>query len=303
MTLPPALSTTIPVLSLSISVLALVIAIRSYRRKAGIDVRGVFSFTSSRACNDEYVSQIILENLKDRAVTIFATYLKVGYSYYVELENFEAQPLVLRPFETYQKQFGPIEFYAVSNRRIILNELLRDERVKKRLVLSTPDGRYTVASRMRQWNPVADYFSNHLTGIVRPVALTHKGTYLGGNIAYMIEVRTDDDEQIIPIHPEDYQLKRFREFSLTKESLSSKQALEQFLQKQMDEGRLPCRALRVWDLQEWRQENRDFYTGATIHAKSYTVFQYYVLGRFWSKYQDWKTKRENEKRTRSIPSD
>ena len=303
MTLPPGIQTAVPVLSVSISVLALVIAIQSYRRKVGVYVRGVFSIASGRACNDFYVSEFILENLKDRAVTIFAIYLKIAHNYYLELENLEAHPLVLRPFETYRKQLGPIEFYGINTKKIMLNDLMRNENVKKRLVLSTSAGRYRVASNMRRWTPVLDFFTNHMTGLVRPVFLTHRGTYLGCNIAYVVEaVSPDGEAQIIPIHPEDYQLKVFRGFSLTKESLSSKETLDQFLQNQWNEGKLACRTFAVYDLQEWRQRNREFYSGGTINAKYYTAFQYYILGRLWSKYEDWKLKRENQKRMRKAAS-
>jgi hypothetical protein len=148
-----------------ISVLALLFTIKNYRRKAGMHVRGVFTIEASRASDDVYIKEIILENLKDRAVTIFSIYLKIGHNYYVELENLQEKPLVLKPFETYRQQFGPIEFYGVNSNKIVLNDLLNNRTVRKQLVLSTADGKYQVPSSIRRWSPVGDFFRNHLTAL------------------------------------------------------------------------------------------------------------------------------------------
>jgi hypothetical protein len=298
MTLTPL---TVATVSVCLSVLALLIGFKNYRRKAGIHVRGVFSTASGTSCDDIYVTEVVLENLKDRAVTIFCIYLKIGHNYYLELENLEEKPLVLRAFETHRKEFGPIEFYGISSDKIMLKGLLRDRRVKKRLVLSTSDGQYRVPSSIRRWSPVGDFFKNHLTGVIRPVYSIHKDKYVGGNIAFVIEiVALGGDEEIVLIHPRDYELRRFRNFQLTRDSLSSKKALEELLQKQMDEGNLPCKSYVVYDLQAWREKAHEFYSGArTIQAQYYGAFQYYVLGRLRSRYDDWKLNRENviKKRT------
>jgi len=278
--------------------LALFVATKSYRRKAGIFVRGSFSIGSSRACNDDYITNVILENLKDRAVTIFAIYLKVGHNYYIEVENLEDKPLILRAYETYQKEFGPIEFYGINSNRINLNDLLKNQKIKKRLVLSTSDGRYKVPSNIRRWNPVWDFFRNHMTAIVRPVHSTYKEKYLGGNIKYVVEFTDDNgNEEIVPVHPRDYELKIFRNFNLTKESLESKEALEQLLQAQIENGNLSCKKYVVHDLQAWRKISHEFYSGGTIHAEYYGAFQYHVVGKVVTKYSDWKLKRENARRS------
>jgi hypothetical protein len=292
---------TVPiVVPVGVSLLALFIAIKNYRRKAGMHVRGVFSTASSRACDDVYIYEVILENLKDRAVTIFSIYLRLGLNYYVELENLQEKPLVLKPFETYRQQFGPIEFYGINSNKIVLNGLFNDRTVRKQLVLSTSDGKYRVPSSIRRWSPVSDFFDNHLTAVIRPVYSTHKDKYLGGNMAYVVELGQAGEEEIVPIHPKDYELKIFKNFSLTKDSLSSKQALEQFLQKQMDEGNLPCKRYVVHDLQTWRGNAHKFYSRATtIEAKYCNAFQYYIMGKILTRYADWKLNRENVARKRA----
>ncbi|MBI2430125.1 MAG: hypothetical protein HYV29_15260, partial [Ignavibacteriales bacterium] len=121
--------------SISISILAIAVASLTYRRKAGVRIYGNYVSASSRDCNDKYISSITLENLKDRAITIFTIYLRIGYNYYIIIENFEDSPLILKPFETYQKNYGPIQFYGINSNRINLDSLLEDAKIKKRIIL------------------------------------------------------------------------------------------------------------------------------------------------------------------------
>ena len=51
---------------------------------------------SSVDCDDPYLSSLVIENLKDRAITIFEIYLKVGSNCYIQVEDFGSKPLVLR---------------------------------------------------------------------------------------------------------------------------------------------------------------------------------------------------------------
>lgn len=279
-----------------LSTMALVVTFRNYRRKSGIYVRGSFSIGSSIYCNDSYITHIILENLKDRAVTVFGIYLKVGHSYYIEVENFDDKPLILRPYETYNKEFGPIEFYGINTDKINMNSVLKEKKAKKQLVLSTSDGKYKVPASIYRWNPVWEFFQNHMTAIVRPVTSTFKDIGLGGNIKYILEIIGENDkDEIIPIHPNDYQIMKFRHFNLTKESLESKETLEQFIEEQMQLGKLLCKKYVVHDLREWRERVHEFYSGETIDAEFINWFQYRVIGKISTKYSDWTLKKENAK--------
>jgi hypothetical protein len=297
LTTPTIISLCIGVTSLCIGLTALYIGVKNYLRKAGVHLRGAFTTTTSRECNDKFVSEVILENLKDRAVTIFAIYLRIGHNYYIELENLEDKPLVLKAFETDQRHFGPIEFYGCNGHKLDFNKLLADHKVKKKLVLSTSDGKYEVPSVMRRWSPTYDYFRNYMTTTARPVRSTHKGKDLGSNIKYVVELIPDEgDEEIILIHPRDYELKLFRDFSLTQDALETKNTLDQYLHKMKDENKLNSKKILVYDLHEWRQRAHDFYKGEPVRAEYASAFQYHVIGRFYSMYSNWKSRRENTKR-------
>lgn len=264
--------------ALAVSALGLGIATLNYRRKAGIHVRGSFSVASSVDGDDDYISSILLENLKDRAVTIFAVYLRLGHNYYIEILDL-AEPLILKAFETHHVQLGPIELYGFNGFRLHLNALFKDKKVKKRLVLSTSDGKYIVPSKVRRWSPIGQFFQNHMTAVLRPVAARYKETSLGSNIVYVLDLtKSDGASEVIPLHKDDT-TRKFRNFRLTPEAMGSKDALEAYLEGQRTTGNLVCSELKVIDLAEWRKETTSFYS-KDVHATSYNWFEYYVLGRF-----------------------
>ena len=280
-----------------ISALALFVATKNYWRKAGIHLRGLFSIASSRDCDDQYVSYVILENLKDRAITIFTIYLRLGHSCYIEIENFSDKPLLLKPYESYHREYGPIQFYSINMRRIDLNSLLKNMKIPKRLVLSTSEGKYVVPTAIRRWSPIGDFFRNHMTAVVRPVQAIYKEKYVGGNISYVIEfVGENGQSEVVPIHPEDYQLKIFRNFSLTRESLASLPALEEYLNEQQRNGKLVCRDFTVLNVNTWRERANESYSQDSITAEYYGYFKYHLFGRVATRLADRRLRIENERR-------
>jgi hypothetical protein len=285
---------------LALTILSLYFALKAYRRKAGAHVRGVCTTRHSRSCNDKFVSEVILENLKDRAVTIFGIYLRIGYAYYLELEDLQESPLILKPYETYRKAFGPIEFYAVSDKRIDLNDLLGDRKIKKHLFLSTSDGKYRVKSPLRRWNPMYDWFSNYSTAAIKPIRSIHRDQSFGGNIKFVVDFEGENGSvETIPIHPRDYELKLFKDFQLTSESLATQESLEKYLLEKKEEGQLFCKRIVVYDLQSWRVNAHEFYRGETLKAEHCGWFNYYVVGKLYTRYQNRKAKRNNLRNLRS----
>lgn len=94
-----ALSTLmISIVALIISIIALYYTIKAFMLKRGHNIRCDISTCSTVECDDDYVSSITLENIKDRATVIFSIYLKLGRSNYILLEDFEKEPLILKPF-------------------------------------------------------------------------------------------------------------------------------------------------------------------------------------------------------------
>ncbi len=277
------------------AVLSAYLGIKAYRRKSGAYIRGSFSPSSSRDCNDEFIAQVVLENLKDRSVTIFGIYLRIGYNIYIEIEEFCGAPLTLKPFETYVKSFGPIEFYASSMTKISVNGLLfGNSKIKKHLFLSTSDGKYKVRSPIRGWSPVSDSFLNYFTAVLKPIRSMHRDGSIGGNVKFVVDfVKADGNIESVRLRPDDYRLKIFNDFNLTMESLESKEALEKFLQQRKDEGKIACNEIVVYDLPSWRVKTHEFCKGETIQLKPQGVFRYYVIGRAVSMFENWRVRRNN----------
>src|ERR1017187_3597174 len=292
------LTQAISLLAFAVSVLALVVTIKNYRRKAGVLIRGTFSMSSSIDCDDPYVSEVLLENAKDRAVTIFAIFLRVGANIYVEVEDLAVKPLVLGPFDTYHKRYGPIEFYADNTSRIGLRNVLEDLTAHRRLVLSTSHGKHMVRSRILRWSPVADFFANYFTSVIRPVRSTYKGEDLGSNVKYVVEIVSQDGrEEIAPLRQGDHVYQMFRDFTLTEQSLSSNKALEEFLQLQIAQGKLLCKSFTVHDLTEWRAIAHKSYSHTdTRKLQPCGFFWYHAAGGLWTRYSNWQTRRENRGR-------
>ena len=280
-------------LPILISLIALWVAFKSYQRKNGIELRGTFQIASSRACEDQFVKSILIENIKDRSITVFDIYLQVGYSIYIHLVRFEENPLILKPYETFQKQFGPIEFYGFNLRKIDINNLLENHKIKKRLILSTSAGKYVVPKRVGCWSPTNTYFKNHSTGILNPMPSRYKNTDLGSNIKYIVEViNLLGNTEFITVGKDDFNIGIFRNFQLSKESLVSKDDLELFLLERCDEGKFNVNNFTIHSVDEWRKKYySEGFWSETVKIDSDSFLRYHI----WGKWLTYCQKREMRK--------
>ncbi len=275
----------------------LYLAYRGLVLKTGrVKIRGGYTECSSIACDDKYISSVTLENVRDRAITIFAIYLKFGHDLYLEIDDFEDAPLVLGAFESFRKEYGPLEFYSAGTRRILINDLFANKSVKRRLVLSTSDGKHTVRRLIPIWNPVTEFFRNYMTGIARPIRSTYKGKAYGSSTIFLVELEQEGGtSQVLPIYPRDHESRRFKRFRLTPEALESKAALESFLNAQREAGNLPVSSVTVHDLRALRDERfKEEETKEPITVKPDGFFTYHVLGWIYTRVSRWDTRRKNK---------
>ena len=282
------------------AIIAAVYAFRAYNLKSGVRVRGLYSLVSSIAAEDRYVGSLTLENLKDRAVVIFQIFLEIGHGAYIEIDEFENEPLVLEPFGAFKRTYDPIDFYSINLRQIRTDDLFRESRARQRLVLSTSQGRYNVAHHIDHWDPVIDFFRNHLTTILRPHRLTHEGKAYGSGAKYLVQLVIGSGKEVsIPIYERDYQIQKFTGFRLTPESLATKDALETFLLERAVGGELPCRDLRVLDLFERRQEvYKDYFGGEEVKVRPRGWLNYHLLGWLLTRWETLRLRRINRRNRR-----
>src|SRR5947208_2838471 len=85
-------SAIVSVIAMIVSIIALIYAAKTYWLKSGIKIRGGYTTARSISCQDTYIRNIILENLKDKSVVIFNIHLKLGRNYFIEIDDFTNNP-------------------------------------------------------------------------------------------------------------------------------------------------------------------------------------------------------------------
>lgn len=278
-------------ISAVIAGVSLVYSVKMYNYKHGIEVLGSYSLCSSTYCNDAYISKVVLENCKDKAVVIYSIHLRIGHNIYLLLADYSQRPLVLQPFEAHVEIFEPIECYETNCVEVDLNDLLHNMKISKKLVLATAEGKYVVKERNKIWEPVRDFFRNYTTHIVRPFRFSYAGKCYGSKALYIVRFRYENQsEEIVPIYPKDYEIVKFDQFQLTKDSVESAKVLKDFLEKQKELGNLKCKEILVDDLLKAKEESLEIIERSEMKLTALNFFQYYGIGLIYTFYQNWKMK-------------
>ncbi|WP_448090771.1 hypothetical protein [Pseudomonas azerbaijanoccidentalis] len=285
------------IITTPIAIGGLFIAVKNYKRKSGIAISGGFGIASSVRCEESWVSHIVLENLKDRAVTIYAIYLKVGHNFFIELEDHNETPLIMKPYETYHKKMGEIICYTVNSNIIKMENLLKDKKTKKRLVLSTSEGKYVVPKEVKRWSPIGDFFKNYLTGVIHTVRITHHGKPIGGNVNFIVDLTNKDGHvETIQLIKSDYQLKIFKRFTLTKECLLSKESLQAYLEDKLENGLITAgTTISVHDFDNNTNAIKENYRDEQIIAERWSGFYYHIFGKLYTLHSNYKNKINNKR--------
>jgi hypothetical protein len=285
----------------AIGVVGIWYAARAFALKAGLRILGSFSVSSSIDCDDRYVRHVTLFNAKDRAVAVFKIFLRLDHGVFLEVDDFEGEPLILEPFAAWHREYDPIEMYSFSMRRVNLDALLKREYRKSRLVLATTDGMYVVRKWLKSWDPIYTFFKNNATIVAHPLRMRFEGKAYGSNTRFIVELNLSNGRrEVIPINASDHRFQKFRKFRLPESSLNSRQALEEFLIEQAASGVLPCDNLTVHDWDEWRAENYEDMRGNTVHIVPRSWFGYHVLGRIGTRLRDAKRQRRNRVHVRTL---
>jgi len=267
------------IIAVILSIATLFYAIKTYLLKSGADIRGIFFPCSSICCDEDYICHIVLENKKDRAIAIFKIYLQIGWNNFLEIENFDKVPLILEPFGIYSKEYDPVDFYVENFEIIKFNDYLMSRSVRKKIVLSTSQGKYKVKKYMKQWYPLTEYFNNYMTSIVYALRSDYNGRSYGGNVQYIVDfIFNSNKHEVVPIYSGDYRIKKFQNFQLSKEALINKSKLDEFLNDQIAKGNLNCIEFKILDMAAICKEKKKGYR-LTRELKNYNWFMYFVYGR------------------------
>lgn len=284
----------ISIIALIISIIALVYTIVSYLLKRGNKIRCDISTMSTIETNENYISSITLENLKDKATVIFEIYLRIGYNNFLLIEEFNDAPLILKPFEVYFKEYDPVLFYTVNMDKMIINENLHNP--KRKVILSTTEGKYIVKTNTKRWSVDSLFFTNYTTAVIQPCRLSYKDKNYGSNTLFLLILKNNGQEDFVkPILKNDYKRKVFVKFDLTEESIDNKENFVQFIQSQIDGGNLSYDSFDVLDFGKRVESIREeYHEDISIQPLSY--LKYYINGRVITFIENLKIRRTNNRR-------
>ncbi|MBF8775617.1 hypothetical protein [Pseudomonas fulva] len=180
-------------LSLVISLILLVYTVYQYFLKSGDKFYGAFAVSSSVWSKQSYISEIILENSKDKVSVIGTIYLRIGNNIYLELVDYADSPRLVGPFETVKLTLREgVSGYISSSYKVDIGEMLRDRKIKKTLMIATPKGVFKVKKYKRIWNVYVESLRNHFIIPVRPVRKYHNGSEFSDALQYVVECSDGD---------------------------------------------------------------------------------------------------------------
>jgi len=189
-------SLSVAALSLIISLILLVYSVYQYFLKSGDKFCGAFAVSSSVWSKQSYISEIILENSKDKVSVIGCIYLRVGSNIYLELVDYAESPRIVGPFETVKIVLREgVSGYISSSYKVNIGEMLRDRKIKKTLLIATPKGIFKVKKYKRIWNVYVESLRNNFIIPVRPVRKYHNGSEFSDALQYVVE-GSDGDKPV-----------------------------------------------------------------------------------------------------------
>lgn len=217
-----------------IGLIALSVATRNYLRKSGISIRGGFCTTMGYGSSQPHISQVILINQKDRPVTIYEIYLKIGHNFYLELYSEDESPLTLKPYECLKKEIPIPYLYGAGTKIVDLNKIFNDKRAKKKLALATDYGKYEVTKSIKMWHPIFEGLrKNHFIGTIRPGHIYYKNSPIGDGVLYCIEASQGEKHETIFIYKE---TRKFRGIPLKEKDIETKESLREYIARMQSEG-------------------------------------------------------------------
>lgn len=288
-------------LSLVISTIAAYVAFKAFRRKTGAEVRGYFQVTSSIYSEQMYVSQIILENVKDRPVNIFAIYLWLSHNYRVTLETFdEDHVLTIPPYSLSRRSYDPIIGYSFNLTWIDLNRIMSWDNKKAYMYLDTSMGRLKVGKWWPLLNPAFEYLRNHNLVTVATNRLAFGGKSFGDQTKYVVQIFKDDNLfREFGIRAEEHQLKWFRNLGGSEESLLDERSLSKVFKNAIRSGKIDGDEVKVYNFQNAFLKTYD-YDQETVVAEPKGWFKTNIIGLITTRVRNWLLRRANRLQSKAL---
>ncbi|MBD5320055.1 MAG: hypothetical protein HDS07_04055 [Bacteroides sp.] len=154
--------------ALFVSIIVLRITYLTWKLKYGQAVRASIGIART---DKTYVSNVVIENLKDRDLIIYAIYLKFGANVYIDLldidYHFDRYTHIIPGLSTRIFELGPPLYYTKSSMEVDIENLLNNWTAGS-IVLHTNIGLIKAKKIKDNWHPIAQYFKNYGTVYIRP---------------------------------------------------------------------------------------------------------------------------------------
>jgi len=297
-----ALSTLFAFLALLLSVVAVYFTVVTFRLKKGSFLRGQYIVSNSIATNDPYVCEVLLENLKDRSVVIFGIYLQLDNGYFLCLEEFEEDPLIISPFEVVRREYDPLDGYSFNTRRLKIDALLENRR-RTKIMLSTTDGMIKVKKPVFVNKPVYQWFKNHFIITIGVDRTNIRGKSYGGATKYLVSLFNDDELiQAIQLYGHDHNYKWFRDLGGEASDLTSSETVQKLFERVILEKKSKANRVEVIDYQEALRKRYEDYDLEPWVAERRSWIFVYVVGRLLTIWDTRRLRRENKARQKQNSS-
>ncbi len=292
--------TIIAITSAIISVIALVFTVMAFWLKKGSKITGYITFCSDIRSEDDYPKEIILNNNKDKSIVINKIFVRFGFNCYLLIEDFGDKPLIIPAFESYKKQYEPIVSYSASMNRVSIEKLLNDKKIKRRIYLSTPDGKIIVSPPKKQWEPIILCFKNCATHYVEPDRIYYKGKAYGARTTYLVELKKDEKENILSFTPEDAHLIKYKnifkgDIKFNEEAFDSVDKLTSYFMELKEKHMVEFDEINVIDFQKYLGINYQINKNKIVEIPKLNGVQYYILGKIVTTIRNKEIKKQNKK--------
>lgn len=266
-----AVSFTISIFGLLVSLVVLYITFQTWKLKIGQSARASYGITSSIEADGTYISNVIIQNLKDKDLIIFGIYLRFGYNIYIDLLNindhYDKYHHIIPPLSTRVFELGAPVYYLRGVCEISIDDYFFRNYPKASIILLTNEGKLKASRFKKGWSPIVESFSNYSVLNIIPIRYyakdsvvdTHEHTEnyidyasIEKTTLYVIRLKLNDNKEYeFKINP-NFKYKYFKNIDFDEEVVSSKDALRAYLLKCKDDGLINfVEIISIIDFQQW----------------------------------------------------
>lgn len=267
-----------------VAIVALYLTWSNFYRKHGTRVKGCFISSTGWDSDGSYISGVVLENLKDKPVTVYGIYIDFAGSYLLELEDLRDLPIIIKPYQALVRDYQAPFALSVNMNSVNIEKLLSNNKIKKRIILSTSDGRYVVRQIKDIWIPVLDVFSYKIFGLVHVFYLKVDGKNVGGGTAYVLKFVCLEGIETSFVYSAQRNFSKYG-LALEADDLVSLESVKKKIAETEGKGGLVgCFSVKAYSVEEahgegisWVKENGKYYFSERDIKPRYVPLRIYTL--------------------------